>query len=145
MEYSYSYRRQARIIAYQILYQRALLGIQQESEWMYFQRITLREKDVLFCQKIIQNTWSNIGDIDLLIQKCLQRWKQQRLSNSMNALLRTATGELIYMPITANIVINENLEICKEFIGLEAVNLCNGVLDCVLKNSDTILSENNDI
>lgn len=129
-----SNRRKARILAYQILYQRKKIGIQPEGEERLFRETPLAEKYADFCRNLIEITWRELETIDSHIQSHLINWKQARISESLNALLRIATAELLYFPNTdGKVVLNEAIEICRRYVDAQATKILNGVLHAIMQ------------
>lgn len=129
---SISNRRKARILAYQILYQRKKIGIQATGEDRLFEETPLADKYVNFCRQLIDTTWKELETIDKTIQRHLINWKQTRISESLNALFRIATCELLYFPDTdGKVVLNEAIEICRSYVDTQATRILNGVLHSI--------------
>lgn len=126
--------RLARILAFQITYQRDQIGQNPAGESLLFSNSKLNSSEIDFAGKLIENLEKNSKVIDGLIEENLTNWKKSRLSDSLNALLQIAIAEL-QIPGVANgkIVINEAIEICRQFVDENAVKICNGVLDAVWK------------
>ncbi len=128
-------RRNARILAFQITYHRTKIGIQREGEELLFANTSLTSKHREFCRKLIDTTWKEQDKIDLVIQRYLKNWKQTRITDTLNALLRVGTCELLFFPETdGKIVFNETIEICRHYVDERATKLCNGVLHTIWQN-----------
>ena len=127
-----SSRRKARIAALQILYCRSKYKYIEEAEILIVKDSKLSGEYRKFARSLIDTTWRNLEEIDRSIAGNLKNWKQTRLSETLNALLRIGACELIYFPQTdAKVVFNESLELCKRFVGEKATKLCNGVLHAI--------------
>ncbi len=127
-----SNRRKARIIAYQALYQRKKIGIQPVGEERLFNENPLADKYSEFCRELIDTTWRELEAIDSIIQSHLINWKQTRISESLNALFRIATCELMFFPDTdGKVVLNEAIEICRRYVDSQATKILNGVLHAI--------------
>ena len=127
-----STRHSARILALQIIYSRDKLGVNNAGEKVVFQVSQLKGKYKEFSSQLIQNTWDNLAVIDQSIQQHLKNWKQTRLTDTLNALLRISAAELIFFPDTeSKIIINEAIELCREFVDEKATKMCNGVLHAI--------------
>lgn len=126
------YRRKARVVALQTIYSRSRFKFIEETEVLIARDIKLPKNYRIFAQELIVKTWKNLGEIDRSIGRNLINWKQTRLSETLSALLRIGTCELIYFPHTdAKVVFNESIELCKTFVGKQATKICNGVLNAV--------------
>ena len=129
---SHSSRRKARIYAFQVIYNRQRLGVESEGEVLHRITAGLSDDHLHFSDRLIKTTWQNLEPIDQLIQKNLISWKQSRISQSLNALLRVCCCELRFFPETdGKIVLNEAIEMCKSYVDDRATGLLNGVLHAV--------------
>lgn len=127
-----SSRRQARIIAFQIIYQRQKIGVQENGETLLKKQTPVNQEHAIFTRDLVDTTWQQLPTVDEHIQKHLQGWRQDRISDTLNALLRVAVSELFFFQKTdGKVVINEALEICKSHVDSEATSLLNGVLHAV--------------
>ncbi len=125
-------RHSARILALQIIYSRGKLGVNHDGEREIFEQSKLKGKYKEFSAQLIETTWTNLSQVDLTIQRFLKNWKQTRLTDTLNALLRISVAEIVYFPDTeSKIIINEAIEICREFVDEKATKICNGVLHSV--------------
>jgi N utilization substance protein B len=87
-----------------------------------------------FFMQLVENTNKNLAEIDKAITITLKHWSFERLSSIDRAILRIATGELLYFTdVPPKVVINEALEIAKKFSGSESAHFINGVLDAIYK------------
>lgn len=121
-------RRKARELAFQALYQRNKIGVVSE-ESQLFDSTELDQENRQFASEMIEQCWTNIEQVDSTIQQHLKEWRQSRLSDGLNAILRLGAAEILFIPETeGKIVINEALEICRSFLGEKPVKMCNGVL-----------------
>jgi transcription antitermination protein NusB len=129
-----SSRRNARILAFQIIYQRDKTGIQPASENGILESAAISDAHRRFCQALIDLTQQNKGVIDREIQRHLKNWRQARITDSLNALFRVAVCELLFFPETdGKVVLNEAIEICRGFVDRNATGILNGVLNAVWK------------
>ncbi len=76
---------------------------------------------------------SNIGEIDGIIEKCLQKWSKKRVSKIALTAMRIAVYEMLYMSagdsaISPEISINEAVELPKKFDAEDSYAFVNGVL-----------------
>ncbi|MDH5560744.1 MAG: hypothetical protein OEY59_07800, partial [Deltaproteobacteria bacterium] len=123
-----------RIAACQTLYSRVFVEINPIGEDLIVKNLKLSEKGTEFYNQLLNATLDNLYRVDQTIQKHLLKWKQSRISDSLNAILRIGCCELLYFKETdAKVVFNESIEICREFAGEDAVKILNGVLHAVWK------------
>lgn len=104
--------RESRILAMQVLYHYDLVGT------IELDTVDVLEKEQSdFTKTIVQGVIENLVKIDELIESNLTNYTLDRLSYVDRALCRAATFEFINKT-PANIVINETLEIVKEYSDL---------------------------
>jgi N utilization substance protein B len=85
-----------------------------------------------FADELHQIATARAEEIDALIQSHAQNWRLERMPVVDRNLLRMAVAEMLGNPKTpAAVVINEALEIGREYCAPESVNFLNGVLDAV--------------
>jgi N utilization substance protein B len=128
-------RRSARIIALQALYQ---IDICEKSvddilgfDWV--------EKDVDiqtldFARMLIEGSMQYKEIIDSAIAKQLEHWDLDRLSFIDRAILRFSTYSLYYQAdVPDTVVINEAIDLAKQFGSDDSYRFVNGVLDGIRK------------
>ena len=71
--------------------------------------------------------------LDLLLEPLLANWKLERLGTTTKLILRLGIWELLHTEIPASVVINEAVELTKDFDEPEAYKFVNGVLDQLAK------------
>lgn len=122
-------RHRARILAFQTIYCRHKLGNNPSGEKYLLSESGLQGKYKTFSNQLTEQTWNRLEEIDGIIQKHLKNWKQHRITDTLNALLRVGIGEMLhYKDTESKIIINEALEICKRYVDEKATKICNGVL-----------------
>jgi N utilization substance protein B len=91
--------------------------------------------DVNFFKGLVEGVHTNIALIDPVVQSCLQEnWRMERLPSVMRSLLRAGTYELMYEPLVPTpVVLNEYIEIAKDFFQDRDVSFVNGILDAIAK------------
>jgi len=133
-----STRRNARILAFQIIYSREKIGILDSGESILFKEYPLSKEYQGFCQELVTLTWQRIEEIDAKIQQYLVNWSQYRLADTLNALMRTSICELMFFPNTdGKVVLNEAIEICRNHVDNKATKMLNGVLHSVWQDTLT--------
>jgi N utilization substance protein B len=136
-------RRKGRILAFQALYswdiQRALTGDASISEGLLdFSwaggNTPLDDKTAAFSRLLVTGTVENIAGVDIMIQKNLDNWELSRLNRVDLAVLRMSVYTLMFQSETPpSVVIDEAVEICKEFGADDSYRFVNGVLDSIRK------------
>ena len=87
-----------------------------------------------FANTLVRGTTGRVPEIDGLISKCAQNWRVERMAVLDRLVLRLATYELLAEPGTPpKVIINEALELTRQYSGDEAVAFVNGVLDGIRK------------
>jgi len=134
-----SARRRAREAALQMLYQwevgRTSPGDSILSYWPAQEDTPpLSDEYREFANTLVRGTTERVEEIDGLIARQAQNWRVERMAVLDRLVLRLATYELLAEPATPpKVVINEALELARQYSGDEAVGFVNGVLDGVRK------------
>ena len=94
----------------------------------------LDEKSAAFPRLLVTGTVENIAGIDSMIQKHLENWDLSRLNKVDLAVLRMSVYTLMFQSETPpSVVIDEAVEISREFGADDSYRFVNGVLDSVRK------------
>ena len=130
-------RRQARIVAMQILYQIQLtaapVSIVMERFWQS-QEISTELRP--FAVELVEGTTSHLEAIDELLQNTSENWKLHRMPIVDLSILRCATYEILHLSdIDPAISINEAIEIAKIYSTPDSPKFINGILDSIQKRS----------
>ena len=129
-------RRNGRVIAFQAVYSwdvsKASLDELLTFEWL--QKDVAEERT--FASLIIAGTISHIDEIDKLIESHLSSsWSMDRISRVALAILRTSVYELLFQNgAEAKIVIDEAVNIAKDFDTDDSYKFINAVLDKIGKD-----------
>lgn len=87
------------------------------------------------CGNIVHNTVEHLSDIDAAIEPNLKKWSMSRLPHISLAVLRISCAQLMYMQdIPASVVIDEAVELAKEFGQDDEYSFVNGVLRSVAED-----------
>ncbi len=139
-----SSRRSARLGAVQALYQIEQTGQSGEpaiAEFISHRFPLLQEEmhyfkpDIALFRNLVLGVSDNLENIDLLIEENLsESWRLERLPSVMRAILRSACYELKDEALVLTpVIINEYVEISKEFFEDKEVSFANGILDIIAK------------
>ena len=126
-------RHQGRSYALQALYQAELL----ESKAMkhtdrFLDQLDTSPEVKMFARKLVEGTLLHRKHIDRYLRRNLEHWKLNRLSTTVRNILRMAAYELYHHPeLSHSIIINEAVELCKDFVDDSAHTLTNSVLQRV--------------
>ncbi len=132
-------RRKGRILAFQALYawdvSRLSLSELLNFGWIEEdKRERLGEDGIAFPRLIIAGTVEHILEIDLYIKENLTNWDFDRLNKVDLAILRMSVYSLVYQKdMHPSIVIDEAIDISKEFGSDESFRFINAVLDSIRK------------
>ncbi|MCX7788818.1 MAG: transcription antitermination factor NusB [Spirochaetes bacterium] len=99
------------------------------------------ESDALarqFATLLVTGTIQNLPQIDHLIQDHLENWELKRVAKVDLSILRMSVYCLLYQKdIPATVVIDEAVDLSKEFGTEESYRFVNGVLDGIRKSLET--------
>jgi len=84
-----------------------------------------------FMEELVRGTVAGADRIDKAIEEKSAHWRLERMPVVDRNILRLAIYELSTNAVPAPIVIDEALELARQFSGDEAVSFINGVLDAV--------------
>lgn len=136
-------RRKSRIIAFQALYSWDVNNISLEEllefAWIDEQmQKKLGDENLTFCRMLISGTIENIEKIDETIKSHLNNWDFSRLNKVDLAVLRISVYPLLFqqdMPST--IIIDEAVDISKEYGSDDSFKFINAILDSIKKSCRT--------
>ena len=123
-------RHQSRSYAVQALYQSEML----QSKSMlhcdrFLEQLETTDETKQFARELIDGTLTFRKQIDRSLRRNLDRWKLNRLNFVVRNILRLAVFEMCYHKQSAHqVVINEAIELCKDFVDDSSHGLVNSVL-----------------
>lgn len=130
-------RRLGRILAVQVLYPtRINLKISTEhlEKIVSLNRQDYNEEALSFAKTLLNLADKHLEEADKTIKKVLENWEWDRLCAIDRAILGVAVLELLYLPeVPARVVINEAIEIAKEFSTEKSGIFVNGILDSIAR------------
>lgn len=95
----------------------------------------LNDKNVKFARDLIQFVLENNAWADNMISEIAENWKLERIAAIDRIILKMALVELkIVVDTPAKVVINEAIELAKEYSTFESSRFINGILDRYLKD-----------
>ena len=127
-------RTKSRIHAMTVLYQ---LDLYKKNKINYDLNEVINSNefsDDEFAIEIINGVINNIDDLDNLANKYLNNWSIYRLGLTDAAIIRIALYELLYTDTPNKVIINEAIELSKDYSDDKVVKMINGVLDKVYHN-----------
>ena len=123
-------RHQSRSYAVQALYQSEML----QSKSMihcdsFLEQLETTDETKQFARELIDGTLTYRKQIDRSLHRNLDRWKLNRLNFVVRNILRLAVFEMCYHKQSSHqVVINEAIELCKDFVDDSSHGLVNSVL-----------------
>lgn len=123
-------RRTARVAAMQLLFQKDLVTdvTTETTESMLEELIPdaeLRE----FAWQLYAGTWDNRAKLDKAIQAVAQNWRLARMAVTDRNVIRMGAYEMEFIRTEPAVVINECVEIAKEYGSPQSGPFVNGILD----------------
>jgi N utilization substance protein B len=88
-----------------------------------------------FMEALVHGTVDRSREIDELIQKHAEHWRLERMPTVDRNVLRLAVYEMLHTDTPAAVLIDEAIELARQFSGEESVHFVNGVLDAVHRGS----------
>jgi transcription antitermination protein NusB len=92
-----------------------------------------------FMEELVHGTSEMAADIDHRISAKSAHWKLERMPIVDRNILRLAIYEMSRQDTPAAVVIDEALELARQFSGDDSVAFINGVLDAIHKDSPNTL------
>ena len=132
-------RRKGRILAFQGLYSWDVGKSSKEDvlklDWA--KEKSLDEEGAAFARLLISGTIDNSVVVDELITKNLSGWEFKRVNKVTIAILRMSVYSMLFQKdIPAKIVIDEAVDIAKEFGPDDSYKFVNAVLDKINKTAE---------
>ena len=124
-------RRKSREYALQLLFQSDFLETTGEDDLFWIGRSN-DEKTREFARVLYRSYIDNQESIDRLIQRHSKHWRIERMATVDRNILRMAISEFLVSSTPCAVVINEAIEIAREYSGEESTEFVNGVLDAVM-------------
>ncbi|MGD9678023.1 MAG: transcription antitermination factor NusB [Vulcanibacillus sp.] len=130
-------RRELREIVLQSLFQIDFSDAEVEDVFAYLQEEKeLDNKDLAFIGGKVNGTLAHLEEVDKQISKYLKDWTFERIPNVDRAILRMSVYEMLFERETSyKIVLNEAIEMAKEFSTVESGKFVNGVLGSFVKDN----------
>lgn len=88
-----------------------------------------------------QRAWEQNRWIDELLERIAPQWPPRRMPAVDRAILRLATWELNNTQTPPKVVLDEAIELSREFSTSDSPRFVNGVLDAVLREREQLLGE----
>ena len=121
-------RTQSRINAMTILYQ---VNLYKKNKINYDIEDLLKENNNEFVKELVMGVIKNEEELDKIANNYLNNWNISRLGLTDAAIIRIAIYELLHTNTPEKVVINEAIELAKNYSDEKVVKMINGVLDKV--------------
>lgn len=100
----------------------------------FWRVVKYNKKIVSFVMELLDGTTANLNEINAKIETIALNWQIERMASTDRAILRLGAYELLYMPHTpSDVVINEAIELAKEFSTRNSGRFVNAILDKIKK------------
>jgi N utilization substance protein B len=130
-------RRHGRVLAVQALYPARInlkFSTNQLDKIIGLDSQDYNEDSLTFARTLLNLAEEHLEEADKLIKAVLENWEWDRLCAMDRAILGVAVLELLYLPdVPARVVINEAIEIAKEFSTEKSGIFVNGILDSLAR------------
>lgn len=136
-------RRQQRRFAFQLVYalsfgqnpSRDVLAVSFDNFWA--EEETDMDREQSYAWTLTEGVFGRREALDSIIAGHSRHWKLERIARVELAILRLALFELLHMPdVPAKVVINEAVELAKDFGDDNSGTFVNGVLDAAARENN---------
>jgi transcription antitermination protein NusB len=130
-------RHRSRKRALQILFEWDMRGepidgaIAHYYDTLYSEESEKQPKPDRFMEELVRGTVAQASEIDKQIVAKSEHWRLERMPVVDRNILRLAIFELSQQAVPAPVIIDEALELARQFSGDESLSFINGVLDAV--------------
>ena len=128
-------RREGRQAAVQYLFAHDVHGIVSDAERAAFWEMHMA-KDIVraYAEELVNGILSHQVEIDTLISSVLENFSFERLGVVDRNILRLGVYELLHTDVPPPVIINEAIEIARDFGDIKTRQFVNGILDRVAKS-----------
>jgi transcription antitermination protein NusB len=135
-------RHRSRRRALQVLFEWDMRGggavdaaIHHYYETLYSEESSTPPKTDKFMEELVRGTVTTADTIDKTIEEKSENWRLERMPVVDRNILRLAIYELNQNSLPAPIIIDEALELARQFSADESISFINGILDAVKRQS----------
>lgn len=104
-------------------------------ETLYSEESEKQPKPDRFMEELVRGTVASVETIDKRIEAKAEHWRLERMAAVDRNILRLAIFELGVNAVPAAIIIDEALELARQFSSDESLPFINGVLDAVNRDA----------
>lgn len=124
-------RREARVAAFQLIYERS---VQKDKSTSKIIRDTSEAQEFIpnrYIKAVLRGTEEKLDELDVLINDASAEWRIERMSAVSLSILRLAVYEMLYCAeeVPFKVAINEAVELAKTFDDDNAPAFINGILN----------------
>ena len=135
-------RRKARECALQMLFAADVSGTRADElvriYWTELGDADVEQPAREFATRLATGTLAHLQELDERIRSRAEHWRISRMAVVDRNILRLAIYEFLYEADTPQtVVINEALEIARQFSTFEATQFINGILDAIKRDLET--------
>jgi N utilization substance protein B len=94
-----------------------------------------------FMEELVRGTVAKVAAIDEVIQAKTEHWRIERMAAVDRNILRLAVFEMQQGAVPGAVIIDEALELARQFSGDESVPFLNGVLDAIRRQAAGVTNE----
>jgi transcription antitermination protein NusB len=102
---------------------------------LYSEEDESKPKPDRFMEELVRGTVEKAPQIDAQIQAKAEHWRLERMAVVDRNILRLAIFELMQNTVPAPIVIDEALELARQFSNDESMSFINGLLDAIRRQA----------
>jgi len=102
---------------------------------LYSEESRTRPQPDEFVDRLVKGAVEHIEELDRRITQHAEHWRIERMPSVDRNILRLAVYEMTHSDTPAAVVIDEALELARQFSGEDSVAFINGVLDAVYKEN----------
>jgi transcription antitermination protein NusB len=100
-------------------------------ETLYSEESETQPKPDTFMEELVRGTVNNIEQIDKQIEAKAENWRLERMAIVDRNVLRLAIYELNQQVLPPPIIIDEAIELARQFSNDESLSFINGILEAV--------------
>lgn len=94
-----------------------------------------------FMEELVRGTVAKVAAIDRVIQAKADHWRIERMAVVDRNILRLAVFEMQQGAVPGAVVIDEALELARQFSGDESIPFLNGILDAIRRQAAAAAEE----
>lgn len=131
-------RHECRIMAFKLLFAKDF-NAECDSAEFYDRNIEIMEEETDdYVRDVFIGTCASVAEIDSMIESTSQNWRIARMSVATRTILRLAIYEMTKTDVPPKVVLNEAIEIIKQYDDENAPAFINGILNTVARTNGII-------